>query len=557
MKNQGEATENTENTESAENARPKTGRLTEMRIANFKAFGDEQSLPIKPLTLIFGANSSGKSSLIHALLLANHAVLEKGEVDVHRPKLAGQSVDLGGFAEFVHQHDTKRSAVLEFAIRPEPFSSAVQTRLMRIRFEIGKAMHGPSGKQAIETVGVSAIEVELDDVAFLRIERAHDDKLHIVNINLKHGLCGPFFERLQETYPEGHTFGAPIESEDMALHEAYADQSYERFHPALVEAASKLPLTQEFMPTSSRPWDDNSDSYYYWREVWEQTEEKEFGNKLGDIFTFYPEEWLKWIREQFHEVLEALRYLGPLRCYPAREFSGRHDEDPNWFSGGGHAWEVLRDDPAVLKQVNEWLASLQGPGAMYELKPQTPIRREAARKRLAAKLETESSKPVDLLQSALSSTELILADRQTGVEVTHRDVGVGISQVLPVLVHAFADENQLVAIEQPEIHLHPALQAELGDVFIKSALGERQNTFILETHSEHLILRIMRRIRETHLKKLPKDMTPVYPKDVAVLYVEKDGSRSIVREMPLNEMGELVKAWPGGFFEESFREWFA
>src|SRR2546427_12376514 len=86
---------------------------------------------------------------------------------------------------------------------------------------------------------------------------------------------------------------------------------------------------------------------------------------------------------------------------------------------------------------------------------------------------------------------------RSNTPVSHRDVGIGISQVLPVLVEAYGAENQIITIEQPEIHLHPALQAELGDVFITSALGDQRNTFILETHSEHLILRIMRRMRET------------------------------------------------------------
>jgi predicted ATPase len=114
----------------------------------------------------------------------------------------------------------------------------------------------------------------------------------------------------------------------------------------------------------------------------------------------------------------------------------------------------------------------------------------------------------------------------------------------------------MVAIEQPEIHLHPALQAELGDVFIDSALGGGGNTFLLETHSEHLLLRIMRRMRETHSGKLAPGVVPVRPADVSVLFVEPESGGSIVREMPLNERGELVKAWPGGFFEEGLNEIF-
>ena len=112
--------------------------------------------------------------------------------------------------------------------------------------------------------------------------------------------------------------------------------------------------------------------------------------------------------------------------------------------------------------------------------------------------------------------------------------------------------KKIIAIEQPEIHLHPALQAELGDVFIESALAGQENILLLETHSEHLLLRVMRRIRETSSGKLPKGLPPICPEEVMVLFVEPVGSHSIVHEMPLNKRGELVKEWPGGFFEEGF-----
>jgi len=80
--------------------------------------------------------------------------------------------------------------------------------------------------------------------------------------------------------------------------------------------------------------------------------------------------------------------------------------------------------------------------------------------------------------------ELNLVDMRSNTIVSHRDVGIGVSQVLPVLVTSYASQNQIVAIEQPEIHLHPALQADLGDVFIQSALGVGKNRFLIETHSE-------------------------------------------------------------------------
>jgi predicted ATPase len=176
-------------------------------------------------------------------------------------------------------------------------------------------------------------------------------------------------------------------------------------------------------------------------------------------------------------------------------------------------------------------------------------------------LDTEDVSEGWIKQLTAASSErtvnLVLVDQRSQTPVSHRDVGIGVSQVMPILVSAYALEQAKVAIEQPELHLHPRLQSELADVFIESALGEQKNTFILETHSEHLLLRIMRRMRETYGGTLPEGCLPITPEDVCVLYVDPVGASSIVQEMPLNPRGELVKAWPGEFFEEGLDEVFA
>jgi predicted ATPase len=149
----------------------------------------------------------------------------------------------------------------------------------------------------------------------------------------------------------------------------------------------------------------------------------------------------------------------------------------------------------------------------------------------------------------------LLLDTGAGSFVLPSEVGAGISQLIPVIVAAIEGRGGLTLIEQPEIHVHPAVQVGLGDLLIDAARREGQRRImIVETHSEHLLLRVMRRIRETHEGTIPDGLRPVGPADVSVVLVEKDSAQSITRKMPLNERGELVKAWPGGFFEEGLRE---
>ena len=255
--------------------------------------------------------------------------------------------------------------------------------------------------------------------------------------------------------------------------------------------------------------------------------------------------------------IRRLRYLGPLRSYPPRHLNFTQHHDPNWFAGGGYAWDVVRQRGEVRRRVNAWLGDADRLQTNYELVvrdllPSDLVASELSRRldgelhdllasiiarvadreqpdiqQIAEELSARFERARDIsgngpeinlldmgpfpelqnLLSAVTDTEglsqhladsmveaqperiqdLVLVDQRTDTPVSHRDVGIGVSQVLPVLVSAYASTDKLLAIEQPEIHLHPALQAELGDVFIESALGEGGNTFLIETHSEHLL----------------------------------------------------------------------
>jgi predicted ATPase len=139
---------------------------------------------------------------------------------------------------------------------------------------------------------------------------------------------------------------------------------------------------------------------------------------------------------------------------------------------------------------------------------------------------------------------MLLGDEVHGPEgVNLAAMGEGVSQILPIIARSLlADEGECLIVEQPEIHLHPGLQADLADLFI-DVTADTKRQIIVETHSEHLLLRIRRRIAEGVIK----------PEQVAIIYVEKDGPESTAKALDLKNNGH-IDDWPKGFFEEGYQD---
>ncbi|MDR1760570.1 MAG: AAA family ATPase [Fibrobacter sp.] len=123
--------------------------------------------------------------------------------------------------------------------------------------------------------------------------------------------------------------------------------------------------------------------------------------------------------------------------------------------------------------------------------------------------------------------ELIV--EQHGIELTIADVGFGISQVLPVLVHGFFSENNtLTMMEQPEIHLHPTMQADLTDSFIEIITTKERRYLLVETHSEYILNRLRRRIAEG------KEITN---EDVAIYVIERNQDQTTIKPLEIPKKG--------------------
>lgn len=574
--------------------------LTAFSIANFKAFAASQRIPLRPITLIYGANSSGKSSAIHALALAHHAI-ETGDLDIQRTRIGGEAIDLGGFRQYVHRRDKDRQVELGLELNPANLSGRIAELLrsvQRVEVELTIGQGFTSNQLPLFDDQARMCDPE-GGVHLERFELKADDALLLSMSARSKGLLG--INRIDHTHP--------VLAELFRQHMATSKRRREFYENSPDTFSTVLDRLVSDIIAKSRGL------------VLRIELEPDRNNEDSLVDGFVPlnavRDLVEGLSKAFENEIRRLRYLGPLRSYPSRHLVFSQHDDPNRYAGGGYAWDVVRDDSEVRRLVNRWLGDTKRLKTPYELQVrdllpadlvsgEIPTKLRKAFHDLLASLlgELDAHKMVDLsvlagqlaeriqeldpeddedlipeieeLVSSMSDEDeqsdrwveemvaarsealqhLVLIDKRTGTQVSHRDVGIGVSQVLPVLVSAYASKNKLLAIEQPEIHLHPALQAELGDVFLESALGDNDNTFLIETHSEHLLLRIMRRMRETDAGELDDSLPDVHPEDVMVLFVQPDGPQSIIRQMPLNERGELVKAWPGGFFEEGLREIF-
>lgn len=537
--------------------------LVSMEIGSFKAFDLVQPIPLRPLTLLFGPNSAGKSSVIHALAYLNEAASTRN-LDVRHPRVGGTAVDLGGFPSFVHRRmPTGRCEFgLEFAGErlPETLMHLLgrQPESLKITLTVGGvslnkhqlSLFDLAGVGPGKDVVVTSIRVDVDNQVAMRLSRRPDGSLRVDALSRRWGptlvVVSPFLK--------------PKSADEIEAMWAFVDRHLGSIH---VLGEGLCPTEVVF---GSRPGVGSAN--------------KRQARLQGTLVRI-----VRAIVEQLGALiqgeLQAFKYLGPLRSYPARHVYEPRTGDADWLAGGAFAWTLAAQDEVLREKLNRWLGQ-EALQTRYELAVQSFMSLDEIHDPLLAHLESlkdsdeddsvsdergEDSSDASVAEVDWKLDEALLAlrgassglltsvglrDLRTKTVVSHRDVGIGISQVLPVLALAYGARNSLIAIEQPELHLHPALQSELADVFIESAVTNG-NTLVLETHSEHLILRLLRRIREASTAVGGKG-PQLRPEHVAVLYVEPTPGGTRVTEIPIREDGEFGAQWPQGFFAERMKE---
>ena len=240
-----------------------------------------------------------------------------------------------------------------------------------------------------------------------------------------------------------------------------------------------------------------------------------------------------------------VKYLGPLRDEPKALYPLASNVDPTDIGYRGEHTAAVFD----LHKANfvDYIP------AKAFAEPDIELRRQPGRRGSTRTLETAV---FDWLTYMGVADKLVTRDRgKLGHELkvttpgtskphdlTH--VGVGVSQVLPILVMCLlAEPDTTIIIEQPELHLHPKVQTLLGDFFLSMALLGKQ--IIVETHSEYIINRLRFRAAAAPDDRIASQLK--------IYFAEKKGGASHFREVNVNQYGAIMD-WPEGFFDQSQAE---
>ncbi|MEZ6044264.1 MAG: DUF3696 domain-containing protein [Planctomycetaceae bacterium] len=592
-------------------------------------------IELKPITLLYGANSAGKSSLIHAL----HYLFELFVNNNPNPRetvLGGESVDLGGFRQFVYEGKSTNtvSLLVEVSLADGDLSDYARGDLLK---SIGIIQHFAHYEQSytamksIKTLGlrvslgcegsdvlINCLQLHLDgrfvceigkgdetrwedetscyEGTYLKIDAFHDFWFYTNSEGLRkswfHELTNSLWCLEDESnyylqVNDTHFFDNCMTS-DVAL-------SFSQF---LEEENLFIRYNKSSESEKKSNFDDEE---RFFIDV--DFKRYAINYQLEEFFTQLFRGSITTVRTE----LSRLLYLGPLRTIPTN-LEQNLDNSPATRSraDGTRLWQELFSEDAGVendRRINYWLASNQHFDGGCEIRQKYYMELDydllracrrgvpqevtdflvslPMKKRIVILSTNGHTKPVTSYHEELSESlerlyHRIKGDpqlyrnilRESSHELRPQDVGVGISQLLPVLVLAFKSREALIAIEQPELHLHPRMQSELGDLFICTALEYtdefvisdslvgNKNSYILETHSEHLLLRILRRIREQHEGAAAPDAPKITPEDVSVLYFRKTEDGTRVDKLRINEKGEFVDRWPEGFFDEREKELF-
>jgi hypothetical protein len=585
--------------------------LLGLKLGKFKAFDHPQSVELPQISLLYGKNSAGKSSLVQSFLYLNEA--RKGNFDVFETELGGHSVNLGGFSHFVHKRNKSEKVQIDCELNIPSFGRTT------LSFDFGEIEVASSSCYTDLPKGATDLDQQI--IYELLINKKDPQQLkealglkpdEEINLRWEQEQRAKFEKEINLLKVAVSSVGGEVVSFSKShLGDFYnvnfkedlgklglESEDWEPFSDSLQVKTVFNKLVPENLfhkkiMENDGPFDEKQEeAHKKLRNLLTHGKDQKLLDKLGDF--------LSKISKELDAALDSFNYFSGNRTMPSQAvLDGSSGGKSSGDAGGESCWIDIKKDDKLRERVNKYLgelfdnryklvvrksfspevASAEAGDALREslgafsnaidneqdsddqiAEPESADEESVEFNSLVSPIvpEDHQSKVLTRLNSNEQLPEFIslrIWDNVTDLPLRPQDLGRGVGQVIPIIA-ASCEPGRTIVVEQPESDLHPKQQSILADMLIENAV-KNGTRFIIETHSEFLLMRLMRRIGQTDAGKLP-EKEKCYSLNVdqlGVYYVhaaDKEEGRTgvVVEPMEVSGKGRLRNPWPKGFFSE-------
>ena len=528
--------------------------LKKIGLKNVRSFKDLKDLEIKPITVLCGTNSSGKSTILKSLLLWKQTLENLSYFDGFQ--LNGKYTNLGSLEDLLHNNT--RNKVIKFNFKFEETTQKLELLYKMLIHErrnenlLGTAFSELVANTIPKETLQSADSIEVDFSLAYKINFKSEMGIDIKEYNLKiiptenndaKKSTGKRF--IDDTHDSNN-----VELKITAINKDQIKIEWKNLLP--LEKVNTNALASEF-----------SDKLQNLKGKSHTLKKTGTGSYFSNILEFYvssrtigmqielglfPDGMAEFVRiiEDMKRVLtqyfSGISYLGPLREEPSRRYI--FDDRVNDIGIRGENSAFLYNKYKDI--VSEWYNTFDP--INDKVISHVGTLEEAVRDWLdeIGIKDFCSVKSEELIRFYMSSSEFNEGRENLANDgrVNIADVGFGVSQVVPIVIEGLLmDSGSTLILEQPEIHLHPKMQMKLADFLLAMTLSGK--TFIIETHSEHIINRFVRRIVEGE--------SGLGDSFVGINFVRMTDKGSKIEKVKISQK-KGIENWPDEFFDQTFGE---
>jgi|SRR5690554_3812504 len=457
-----------------------------LHIKNYKSIIDN-SFDFSKINVLIGENSAGKSSLLKFFILLKQSLIGFKNKSSFNLTLKGEYLDVGTFKDIISFNDTTKKFEFEFEF--DNYHEFFMSFMI----------------DYLESVTETHSQLTED---FLNLTVNNKVKIKVeIDSNIKNHSGVTI--TLSSTYIGEITLNSFIKD-----------------NVAFKSDVSNILFTTPKGSIEYQSIDFEREAFFKYLKLDSLLDSIKRQNKLKKeedvVKLFLPIAYLLVSQNYLESILEKIEYINPIHSNPKRYFMLEESSSKSTSYDLDYMVNILNDDEVFSSKHKKILISTLNEAIKFL--------------GIADEIKFDSANNIPVV-------ELKAKIKDFWSNIT--DVGYGLSLQLPILfrtiIAGIIDERKIIFIEQPEVHLHPQLQAKFIETVIKFG---GNSIFYIETHSEHIVRKLQSLVK---LRKYELDESKI-----SIYYFKRESSGSIITEHKIQSTGRLSKNFPSGFFDSSY-----